>query len=152
MPIRDENKARYPKDWKAISLRIRERAGQKCEKCQAPNGGLISRGKAKDGTHVWRNWDFSAVENSRSAEDGSEVPNTCEDLMDFGAVVRVVLTVAHLDHQPENCADDNLKAWCQRCHNIYDMPMRKAGIASRARQQYAAADLFAPPSTPQETP
>lgn len=33
---------------------------------------------------------------------------------------RVVLTVAHLDHQPENCADDNLKAMCQRCHLAYD--------------------------------
>lgn len=29
---------------------------------------------------------------------------------------RVVLTVAHLDHDPTNCADENLRAWCQRCH------------------------------------
>lgn len=29
MPIRPENRARYPKNWKAISLRIRfERAGR----------------------------------------------------------------------------------------------------------------------------
>jgi 5-methylcytosine-specific restriction endonuclease McrA len=34
---------------------------------------------------------------------------------------KVVLTVAHLDHTPENCADpDNLKALCQRCHLRYD--------------------------------
>lgn len=32
----------------------------------------------------------------------------------------VVLTVAHLDHTPENCADDNLEAMCQRCHLRYD--------------------------------
>ena len=33
---------------------------------------------------------------------------------------RVVLTVAHLDHTPEHCDDDNLRAWCQRCHLTYD--------------------------------
>lgn len=30
------------------------------------------------------------------------------------------LTVAHLDHNPENCADDNLKAMCAPCHLRYD--------------------------------
>ena len=45
MPIRPENKARYPKDWKQISLRIRERAGWRCEyvdaneyRCRAVHG------------------------------------------------------------------------------------------------------------------
>ena len=33
---------------------------------------------------------------------------------------RVVLTVAHLDHQPEHCDPANLRAWCQRCHLAYD--------------------------------
>lgn len=33
---------------------------------------------------------------------------------------QVVLTVAHLDHTPENCSDDNLRAMCQRCHLAYD--------------------------------
>ena len=32
----------------------------------------------------------------------------------------VVLTVAHLDHDPQNCADENLRALCQRCHLTYD--------------------------------
>ena len=31
MPIRESERARYPKDWRAISLRIRERAGWRCE-------------------------------------------------------------------------------------------------------------------------
>lgn len=44
MPIRPENKARYPKDWKAISLAVREAAGDRCEgspdfpDCRALNG------------------------------------------------------------------------------------------------------------------
>lgn len=31
-----------------------------------------------------------------------------------------VLTVAHLDHTPENVEPDNLRAMCQRCHLSYD--------------------------------
>lgn len=139
MPIRAENKARYPKDWKAISLRIRERAGQRCEKCHAPNGELILREQSEDYAFEPTYTDDTGM--IFSAEDGREMgfqlPQDAK-----GKWVCVVLTVAHIDHQPENCADDNLKAWCQRCHNIYDMPMRKAGIAKRARQRLAAADLF----------
>lgn len=33
---------------------------------------------------------------------------------------KVVLTVAHLDHNPANCSPDNLRCWCQRCHLRYD--------------------------------
>jgi 5-methylcytosine-specific restriction endonuclease McrA len=33
---------------------------------------------------------------------------------------KVILTVAHLDHDPMNCDLDNLKALCQKCHLTYD--------------------------------
>ena len=42
-----------------------------------------------------------------------------------GNTARIVLTVAHLDHTPENCSLDNLRALCQRCHNRYDAEHRK---------------------------
>jgi 5-methylcytosine-specific restriction endonuclease McrA len=47
---------------------------------------------------------------------------------------RVVLTVAHLDHNPQNCADDNLRALCQRCHLTYDARhhAQNAAITRRA--------------------
>ena len=44
MPIAPENRARYPKDWKAIVERVRERSGDRCEgsprwpDCRAENG------------------------------------------------------------------------------------------------------------------
>lgn len=38
----------------------------------------------------------------------------------------VILTVAHLDHTPEHCDDDNLEAMCQRCHLRYDQHHHKA--------------------------
>ena len=37
---------------------------------------------------------------------------------------KVVLTIAHLDHTPENNSMENLKALCQRCHNTYDSAHR----------------------------
>lgn len=39
---------------------------------------------------------------------------------------RVVLTVAHLDHDVSNNAPENLRAWCQRCHLTYDAAMKAA--------------------------
>ena len=42
----------------------------------------------------------------------------------------VVLTVAHLDHTPENVNPENLKAWCQRCHLTYDAPHHAANAAA----------------------
>lgn len=42
-----------------------------------------------------------------------------------GKFAYVVLTIAHLDHIPEHCDPDNLRALCQRCHNRYDAEHRR---------------------------
>ena len=96
MPIRAENRARYPTDWPAIRARIGDRSGWRCE--------------------------VSPRYPDCHAEHGAMHPVTGH---------RVILTVAHLDHQPENCADENLRHWCQRCHNTYDAPHRAAGRKAR---------------------
>lgn len=95
MPIRPENRSRYPRDWKAIAEGIRDRAGSCCE--------------------------GSPAYPDCRAQNGQPHPVTSS---------RVVLTVAYLDHQPENCSPDNLRAWCQRCHNTYDAPTRAANRKS----------------------
>ena len=56
-----------------------------------------------------------------------------EDHPDTGS--KVVLTIAHLDHKPENSDRENLKAWCQRCHNTYDQPHRQANRKRRAERK-----------------
>jgi 5-methylcytosine-specific restriction endonuclease McrA len=38
-------------------------------------------------------------------------------------IVRVVLTVAHLDHDRENNTDANLAALCQKCHLGHDLKL-----------------------------
>ena len=89
MPIKPENKHRYPADWKLIRARILKRAKNRCE--GSPD-------------YFWCD-----------VENGKPHPETGS---------RVVLTVAHLDHIPENCQPENLRAWCQRCHLNYDRKHR----------------------------
>lgn len=93
MPIKPENKARYPSDWPEISHRIRfERAQGRCEcdgRCGHDHGGRCE------------------------AKHGLPHPVTGS---------KVVLTTMHLNHTPEDCSDENLLAGCQRCHLAYDRP------------------------------
>lgn len=46
---------------------------------------------------------------------------------------RRVLTVAHLDHTPENCARDNLRALCSVCHLRYDAEHHRQTRMARIR-------------------
>ena len=92
MPIRPENRGRYPADWKQISERIRfERAQGRCE----------CLGECGRGTHTGR----CPNRHGRPA---------------YGTGSKVVLTVAHLNHTPEDCRDENLRAMCNGCHLHYD--------------------------------
>lgn len=95
MPIKPENKNRYPENWPEIRERILKRAKDCCENCGLPN-------------YSWVN---------------SSTREMC--LSDEENAIRVILTIAHLDHTPENCEEDNLKALCQKCHNNYDIKHRK---------------------------
>ena len=57
-------------------------------------------------------------------------------------VIEIVLTCAHLDHQPGNCDPDNLRAWCQACHLAYDARHHAATAAARRRAEMATPDLL----------
>ena len=66
----------------------------------------------------------------------------------------VVLTIAHLDHVPENCdgmefgnpalplEDSNLRGWCQRCHLHYDKDHHAETRYINRRKGKAIGDLF----------
>lgn len=55
---------------------------------------------------------------------------------------KVVLTIAHHpDPDPMNCADGNLYALCQKCHNKLDAPMRaQHSKATRAAKKAEAVE------------
>lgn len=137
MPIKPENRDRYPKDWKQIRARILDRAGHQCEQCKAPNRTRIARGGGDDaGTYML---DTGAVFD---ATNGEQLGITRHSDYDVARMTDVVLTIAHLDHTPENCADENLKALCQRCHLAYDKDHHAANAYSTRRNKCATGDLF----------
>lgn len=118
------NLANYPVDWRAISRRIRARAGDVCEQCGVPNGRFVER--HPDGR--WINWEELEQMNSSYAESlGWDDPG-CR-------LVRIVLTVHHTCQDP-SCADEShLVAYCQRCHNHADLPMRQRHAAETRRRR-----------------
>lgn len=53
--------------------------------------------------------------------------NRCEEINGLPALRfngRVVLTVAHMNHDPQDNREGNLMALCQKCHNRYDAKHR----------------------------
>lgn len=102
----------YPPDWPRISRQIRARAGDQCE-CEGECG--LHR------THP----------GPRRCEERNGQPARF-------ANGRIVLTVAHLNHQPQDCRPENLKAMCQRCHLRYDVGLHRRN-ASRTRARSVSA-------------
>lgn len=54
----------------------------------------------------------------------------------------IVLTVAHLNHKPEDCRPENLAALCQRCHNRHDAQHRADGRRHRANDSPGQMSLL----------
>lgn len=104
------DRSRYPENWEEISHHVRfVRAGGKCE--------------------------GSPAYPDCRAEHGKPHPVT-------GSIV--VLTTAHIgapfsDGRPGNkhdkmdVRDENLRAWCQRCHLLYDIEEHVANRRRNAR-------------------
>jgi len=60
--------------------------------------------------------EFCGVKNYEMVDRGSDV-----------GIIKIVLTIAHLDHDPENweVSLDRLRALCQKCHIRYDRGKHK---------------------------
>lgn len=136
MPIRAENKDRYPKDWPAISALARFKAGNKCQDCGLSNGRL--------GARVDGDWHdaLPSGQNSRCLEWPH--PGDAAKLVGghVRKIMRIVLTVSHKDHLPENCEPKNLRVLCQQCHLRYDAKEKARGIKQRRRASRAVGELF----------
>lgn len=112
-----ERLARYPPDWKAISQRIRKRSKGRCE-CEGECG--LHRDHPGPRRCVER--------HGRKAK---------------WAKGKIMLTVAHLNHDESDCRDENLKAMCQRCHLRYDMDHhQKHAAETRRKQRNPGGELF----------
>jgi len=97
---------KYPSNWKdEIRPDILKREAYKCKFC-----------KVRHKAYGYRNHKKIFVE--------------CDDFLINWAtanghkIIRIILTVAHLDHDIQNNDYENLAALCQQCHNQYDGPTR----------------------------
>jgi len=116
---------KYPKNWKSeIVPRILKRAKNKCEFCHLKNGQTVYSAKFfikmpyRDKIILKNIWFSEVLDLKRIAL-----------LWLSYKKVKVVLTIAHLDHDSENhkVKDSRLKALCQYCHLNYDSEHKKSG-------------------------
>lgn len=97
---------KYPKNWKTeIRPAILKRADNKCEICGVENNAIGWRGN--DGEFNY-------------SEQYIRVKKLGYGYVQHTGYLKIVLTIAHLDHDITNNSYENLKALCQKCHLNYD--------------------------------
>jgi len=112
--------SRYPGNWGEIALQIKESADWRCEECDRPCRRPGDR---------WLSFANDLLEWGWSREEISKPQ-------------RFTLTVAHLDHTPENCDRANLKAMCAPCHLRYDAKHHaKSAAATRERKRVSDGQI-----------
>lgn len=105
----------YPADWKQIRAAILARSGNACEHCGVANYAV--------------GWRDKGGEFYKLSEDNGH-------LVEPENIIRIVLTVAHLDHDITSNEPSNLRALCQQCHLRHDAShhARNAAITRRRRK------------------
>ena len=118
MPI---DYTKYSPEWfTVIRPSILKRANYACENCGVTNG-------------------------ARGYRDEMKKFIECDEFMETWAtkagkkVFRIVLTIAHLNHDVNDNSEENLKALCQKCHLDHDRPMhiisRKINAAKKREEK-----------------
>ena len=123
MPIRADLRHFYRGEaYAETRARIVKRANDRCEQCSKPNrqfvettSGVLIFGPDPDERRPFMFWWGRGCWRDESGKAFHSIP-----MRDKPRSIRVVLTMAHLDHDPANNADDNLKMLCQWCHLNWD--------------------------------
>jgi hypothetical protein len=136
---------KYPRNWKEISRFIRfERADNKCEQCGVQNGFLKFRSSSLANG-------FEIVNPKNQARIHELESRLCD--LSY-SVTKIVLTVAHLDHEGGPCDcfrrtgkkcgnAEHLLALCQACHLKLDMPKHIAcARRTRTKKKDSSRGLF----------
>ena len=136
MPISPKNLALYPSCWPEVRRAVLERAGYRCEGCgvrQYAVGYRDPHGR------------FCELDRSTALAIEEEIRRGA----DHPAPIQIALATCHLDHDPrsndgfevhgvveEDLDMSNLRAYCQRCHNVHDGAHRRRNRArTRIRQR-----------------
>lgn len=205
MPIKKENRAKYPDNWADLREQVLERAGHRCEgwievssgvdgwapagtrkrfgsdgkvhlplphlgcpergvfsvwpptskrvqyrvriPCALPNHWWVCRHAKRP--HLVRYFgrdEAEAYEQARANiartlhhhgySEGYRAIDSWRD------PIQIVLTIAHVDHDPTHNDLSNLRALCQRCHNVWDAPHRDRNRAASRDKESGQGGLF----------
>lgn len=151
MPISRENRRLYPPpvEWAAIRREVLSRDDDRCKFCGVANhcyglrwpGGTFSIARGCRTPGAARAWAEAGFPGCRVDDYGwLWVPGRGRDCRRNGKIIRIILTITHLDHDPGNNgsprARPNLAALCQRCHNRHDATHRRVtAAATRAKNK-----------------
>jgi len=147
----------YPANWKEIRATALNRANHQCQFCglpnhavgyrdaagrfvpnrgnihcdasgrgQHPNGTLLTHAEAKEFTDQYND---CVIGQKRCDDDGNHW-------------IVIVLTMAHLDHDIQNNAPENLKALCQRCHIRHDARHHAKNAKATRDRKCGQADML----------
>ncbi len=116
---------KYPLNWLSeIRPRIMKRANNTCEcdGCDFKHNEEVWAVKRSGKTQGWfRDFEY-ADKLPKSGEAKKNKKTGRVELVPNPKKVKVILTIAHLDHDEinHNVTDDRLMAMCQLCHLRYD--------------------------------
>lgn len=122
---------KYPANWKTeIRPAILERAKRCCEACGVANYATGAR-------DLEGNWHNSKEICNMNSDVGYGYFGT------YGVKdIKIVLTIAHLDHDITNNDPANLKALCQKCHLNYDKDLHRANSKETIRKKKGLQNLL----------
>jgi 5-methylcytosine-specific restriction endonuclease McrA len=117
----------YHPEWKTkIRPDILERDNHCCNFCGVKNHSIIHRfGK---GRNDWQYWP-EGMESEAWTLDGLKS-------------TKIILTIAHLDHNKKNNEYDNLAALCQKCHLGIDLHHHMANARETRIKKKGLQKLF----------
>ena len=119
----------YPKNWKTeIRPAILERDNNCCKFCGVENYSVGYRDKKG----VWNNI-APTMQGETDAMDAE---------MDGFKIIKIVLTIMHLDHDTTNNNYDNLASGCQKCHLNYDKEHHKKNSRATRENKKGLQKLF----------
>lgn len=122
------NYSLYPKNWKQIRQQILEREGHRCKFCGVKNYDVGYRDK----NEYWH-----PIEQSHQGNLDAE------DTRAAGfKIIKIVLTVAHLNHDINENGPENLAALCQLHHLRHDIHYHKKNSRETIKNKKGLQNLF----------
>lgn len=120
--------SKYPKDWKDIRKRILERDGHCCKVCGVENYSMGYRDNREE---------FHKIQPTFQG-DVDAIDAICEGFKP----IKIVLTIAHLNHDINDNSDENLAALCQLHHNRHDVRHRVSTRREKLFKKKGQIKLF----------